>query len=78
MNQFPILVTEGLTGHSSYMSPYECFDNCGTCDGALCHRCRKVFVVENYETGKRRTCETKEEADDIVREWSRELGIDLS
>ena len=31
------------TGHTHYRSPYECDDNCGTCDGARCDSCHKVY-----------------------------------
>jgi len=42
------------TGHDHFMSPYECDDNCGTCGGARCDRCRKVydgfdFVYSSYQ-----------------------------
>ena len=30
------------TGHIYYKSPYECDNNCGTCDGGACDFCHKV------------------------------------
>lgn len=73
MTSFPVLITEALTGHTHYGSPYECFDNCGTCDGACCYRCEKVLWVENLETGQRRSCKTEEEAMKLAAEWEAAL-----
>jgi len=30
-----------LSGHMHHRSPYECDDNCGTCDGARCEYCHE-------------------------------------
>lgn len=38
------------TGHQYYRSPYESYDNCGTCDGARCDYCKKKYVVKNLRT----------------------------
>lgn len=37
------------TGHIYYRSPYECDDNCGTCDGAKCEYCREIIDPAHLE-----------------------------
>ena len=64
-----IIVSRALTGHTHYMSPYECYDSCGTCDGARCNRCHERFEVEDVDTGKRRMCAFKEEAEELKARW---------
>ena len=41
-----------LTGHIYYRSPIESCDSCGTCNGACCGSCRKVYVVEDFGNDK--------------------------
>ena len=42
-------VTEVFTGHMHYGSPYESYDNCGTCDGANCNSCRTLYEVQGLD-----------------------------
>jgi len=32
-----------LTGHDHYMSPFEMDDDCGTCSGAKCDYCNRIY-----------------------------------
>jgi len=38
-----------LSGHMHHRSPYECDDNCGTCDGARCENCHeyKEYIISD-------------------------------
>lgn len=41
-----------LTGHIYYRSPIESCDSCGTCDGARCDFCKRVYVVEDFSNAE--------------------------
>lgn len=45
-----IWMNHSYTGHQYYRSPYESDDNCGTCDGARCDYCTKMYRVYNQMT----------------------------
>ena len=45
-------VSRALTKHTHYQSPYECYDNCGTCDGANCDRCHERWEVSYLDSDK--------------------------
>ena len=49
MAKADLYVTRALTGHTHYGSPYESFDNCGTCDGALCESCKERWWLEEFD-----------------------------
>lgn len=40
------------SGHMHSGSPYETDDSCGNCDGARCETCRKVYQIEDFDTGE--------------------------
>jgi hypothetical protein len=49
------ILHEEKTGHQYYgthMAIYESTDNCGTCDGARCDRCKTKYIVEDYDNAK--------------------------
>jgi len=39
--RFEAIEEKHLSGHMHHRSPYECDDNCGTCDGARCEYCHE-------------------------------------
>lgn len=47
-----IYSTIEFTGHQYYKSPYESCDNCGTCDGARCQTCKKLYIVKDLVDDK--------------------------
>ena len=64
MNKRLAMVTRALTGHTHYRSPYEGYDDCGTCDGARCECCREKWEVTYFgpDDKKPELFNTKEEA----------------
>ena len=42
-------IDKELTGHMNLNSPFSLSDDCGNCDGALCHRCRPMYRVTSYD-----------------------------
>ena len=36
------------SGHRNFGSPFECDDDCGTCDGARCDYCRKIYHEPSF------------------------------
>ena len=69
-------VTRALTGHTHYMSPYECYDSCGTCDGARCETCRERWVAEGWDLddpdiGTFKKFSTKEKAQEYADAWEK-------
>ena len=44
-----IIHNKALTGHTHYGSPYESYDNCGTCDGAKCDYCKELNEFHLYD-----------------------------
>ncbi len=68
-----VIITPALTGHTHYRSPYECYDNCGTCDGARCDSCRTMYEVTDFASDNRyKIVSTLEEAKKLKEEWESE------
>ena len=74
------IMTEALTGHMYYMSPYETFDSCGNCDGAKCEYCKTMYMVEDF-TGQNiipsgyKLFKTKEEGEEYMTKLEKEHNI---
>jgi hypothetical protein len=67
-----VIITPALTGHTHYRSPYESYDNCGTCDGARCETCREMYEVADFDSDNRyKIVATKEEAEQIKELWEK-------
>lgn len=61
------------TGHQYYNSPYESYDNCGTCDGARCDYCKTKYVVKDLHSDKvYYEGYDKEKAECIYREYEKD------
>lgn len=41
------IMRKELSGHLYYGNIYETSNNCGNCDGARCHCCKEVYIVES-------------------------------
>lgn len=71
-------VDRALTGHLYYMSPYECYDSCGTCDGGKCDSCKTRWEVTGWDqeildgsNDVHRMFATKEEAQEFADAWEK-------
>ena len=64
MNKRHAIITKAFTGHTHYRSPYECYDKCGTCDGARCDYCHEKWEVAYFgpDNKDNEFFDTKEEA----------------
>ena len=73
MDDREAIIIPAYTGHDHYMSPYECYDSCGTCGGARCERCREVYEVTYYGPGSdemhSRIFRNRDEALEAKRNW---------
>lgn len=49
METAKFMMTKAYTGHDHYGSPYESFDECGTCSGAKCDWCSVVYWIEEFD-----------------------------
>ena len=70
------MINRAFTGHVYFKSPYECYDSCGTCDGAKCETCRERWEVvgwdpEDPDTNLYKTFSTKEEAQEFADAWEK-------
>lgn len=72
-----VFITRALTGHMYFMSPYECYDNCGTCDGAKCEFCKEMYEVEDfYNSNRYQLVKTIEEAEELKKKWEDEDAVE--
>jgi len=59
------VITKALTGHMYYRSPYECDDDCDTCDGAKCEWCEAEYNVHDRTFSKHADAEAYEKENEI-------------
>lgn len=72
-------LSEELTGHIYYRSPFESCDSCGTCDGARCQTCRKKYIVRSSKSDTifyegYNESEAKEELESLKNNYSDIIG----
>lgn len=72
-------LSEELTGHIYYRSPFESCDSCGTCDGARCQTCRQKYVVRSSKSDTifyegYNESEAKEELESLKNNYSDIIG----
>lgn len=71
-----VMINRALSGHIYYRSPYEGYDDCGTCDGGRCDSCYEMFEVTDFDKPRSRIVGTKEEALKLKAEWEFENSIE--
>lgn len=72
-------LSEELTGHMYYRSPFESCDSCGTCDGARCQICRRKYIVRSSKSDTvfyegYNESEAKEELESLRNNYSDAIG----